>query len=187
MKKCIIILFTLVLFFSCQNQEPEISLSEVRSQVEEILLLPTVEMTYRDVIYFSEEETALFLSLSNRELLFSVNITVNAGFNLTHGVSLNRTESGIVIHLPEPEILSIDADEQSIHEYFSFQRGRQIELSDYYRPIAIGKTEIENDAVSRGILETAQANGERVIREIFTPLNMGELEFSYFEEQEVTP
>ncbi len=148
---------------------------EIETRIRDILALPTYEHVYRDVVYASQE-TRLFNRIMLREnrTLFSVEIIVQAGLDLSRGFDLEIPESGTaVVSLPGAEILKIDADERTIHQYFSKERGGDIERLAYYDEIDAKKTFLREDAVSRGILTRADENARTLIRNL--------LEFAGFE------
>jgi len=133
-----------------------------------ILLLPAYEHVYRDIIYFNEEKTFMFFKLYDKELLFSVNIRVQAGINLEKGFSLdNDGTHSIRITLPEPEILLIDADETTIKELFITEWGKEINRLDYYSEIENKKEAVAADAVKRGILVKAAQNIDFMLTNLF--------------------
>ncbi len=133
-----------------------------------ILLLPAYEHIYRDIIYFNEEKSFMFFKLYEKELLFSVNIRVQAGVNLEKGFSLvNDGTDSIRITLPEPEILLVDADETSIKELFITEWGKNINRFDYYSEIESKKEAVAADAVKRGILINAAQNIKFMLTNLF--------------------
>ncbi|MFP4562802.1 MAG: DUF4230 domain-containing protein [Spirochaetia bacterium] len=148
---------------------------EMETRIRDILALPTYEHVYRDVVYASQE-TLLFNRVPLREArtLFSVEIVVQAGLDLSRGFDLEFPEAGTaVISLPGSEILEIDADERTIRQYFSTERGGDIDRLAYYDEIDAKKSFLREDAVSRGILTRADENARALIRNL--------LEFAGFE------
>lgn len=147
---------------------------EIETRIRDILALPTYEHVYRDVVYASQETRFLGFKTRENRTLFSVEIIVQAGLDLSRGFDLEIPESGTaVVSLPGAEILKIDADERTIHQYFSKERGGDIERLAYYDEIDAKKTFLREDAVSRGILTRADENARTLIRNL--------LEFAGFE------
>ena len=147
------------------EKRPEIS--DIKTHVRNILSLPTYEQVYRDIIYYGEEAKVLIFKVRDKKLLFSVNIRLQAGFDLSKGLKiepLNRHE--VTVRLPKAELLSVDADESSIHEYFAYERGGEISRLEYYEVINANKEDIRKDALERGILENAERNGKQVIENL---------------------
>ena len=84
--------------------------------MRDLLAIHTMEHVYRDVVYFGEEESFLFIPTVDRRVLFSVNIRVQAGIDLTDGIEVFRSEdndSEVFVRLPPAEILLVDADEST--------------------------------------------------------------------------
>jgi hypothetical protein len=127
--------------------------------------MPTFEHVYRDIIYLGEERKFLkIIPTMEKRLLFSINVHVQAGIDLTEGIEIIPGEKGeIEVHLPPAKILVIDADEASINQYFASAWGGEIERLDYYDEIGAAKEDIRQDALRRGILANAEANGQKLL------------------------
>lgn len=164
--RLLLLLLTAGIIVGC-NPLRDVSLSEVENQVRNLLELHTYEHIYRDVVYFGEERTFLFIRTMDRQLLFSVDIVVRAGLDLQEGVTITRDtddRSRVYVALPEPQILLIDADEQSIQEFLVREQGGRIGVLEFSEQLEAVKSRIETDAIERGILIKAQANAERIVR-----------------------
>ena len=57
----------------------------VEQQLTSLLELHTYEHIYRDVVYFGEEKSFLFVRTVDRQVLFAVDIRVRAGVDLQEG------------------------------------------------------------------------------------------------------
>ena len=137
--------------------------------MRELLELPTYEHLYREVVYVDEARSFLLIPTVDARVLFSVDVRVQAGIDLTEGFSLEvRTGGEIVVDLPEAKILLIDADETSIHQYFTRDRGGSISRLTYYDEIDRSKVSIAKDAVERGILTKARVNAEKLLERFLT-------------------
>ncbi|MCK5200824.1 MAG: DUF4230 domain-containing protein, partial [Spirochaetales bacterium] len=78
----------------------------IENQIRGILELPTIEYIYREVIYVGQEARFLGFKHIDKRLLFSIDLIISAGIDLTKGIEIrNITNGGIQIILPEPEIL----------------------------------------------------------------------------------
>ena len=161
-----IIALLIVLSGGCaQNAIP---VSSLEARVRRILELPTYEHIYRDVVYFDEERSYVVFK-TRKAVLFSVDISVQAGLDLTKGFEIKRRGfSRAIAVVPPAEILLIDADESSIQEYFVEERFDAISRLDYYDEIDRSKEKIREDAINRGILERAQERAYRLIRGVLT-------------------
>jgi hypothetical protein len=164
-----------------------VNLSSLESKVRDLLALSTYEYVYRDVIYLGEE--AWFIEIFktvDKRLLFSVDVIVRAGIDLQKGfsvVELPGKGQAIEITLPKAEILSVDADEGSIHQYFSKEMGGAISRLEYYEEIDRKKDDIRADAIQRGILSQAENNGKKIISRLFTAAGIGEITYRWIEEE----
>jgi hypothetical protein len=141
---------------------------EIETSVRNILELPTYEYIYRDIVYLNEKQTFLFFPLVRKTLLFSIDLRVQAGFDLSKGIDIQPFGiNGLRITLPPASILLIDADEESIHQYFLEEYGDEIGMLEYYDEIDKKKPGIIEDSVNRGILEEAEINGIRLLSGLF--------------------
>lgn len=168
----------LLLTTSCSKDKPVYPDSEIVQKIRHILTLPTHELIYRDIVYLDESKTFLLFKLADRRVLFSVNIRVQAGIDLEEGFRVRRiSPSGIKVTLPAAKILLIDAEENSIEQFFSKEMGGPVTLLSYYEEIERKKPEIEKDALSRGILTKAESNAQAVISSLLETLGFTEIYF----------
>lgn len=160
------ILATLILLGACARNT-SVDMSRVEDRIRDILALHTMEHVYRDVVYFGEQESFLFIRTVDRSVLFSVDIRVLAGIDLSEGVEVFRDaedDEAVYVRLPEARILFVDADEDSIEQYFVRERGGTIGWLEYGAQIERIKEKNAQDAIDRGILERAEANARAVLR-----------------------
>ncbi len=163
---CMLSLISIIL--SCKQYTP-VSKIVIENQIKGILELPTVEYVYRDVIYIGEEARFLGFKHLDKRVLFSIDLIISAGIDLSKGIEIrNITGGGIQLVIPEPEILLVDADESSIHQFFVKEWGGKVSRMDYYDEIVKSKQNIVNDAVSRDILIKAKKNTEEIVSRIFS-------------------
>lgn len=149
---------------------------QIGCRVSSVLELPTYEYVYRDVIYIADQASFLGIRHRDTQLLFAVDVRIQAGIDLQRGFSVQPDSSGNVnISLPAPEILIVDADESTIHQYFKKEFGGEINRLDYYDEIAAGKERIVKDALERGILDRAGQNAESLIHSVLTSVAPGEV------------
>lgn len=177
--KQIIAGFILTVLVSC-TQNITTSRPVIENQIRGILELPTIEYVYREVIYVGHEAKFLGFKHIDKRLLFSINLIISAGIDLTKGIEIrNITNGDIQIILPEPEILLIDADEASIHQFFVKEWGEKVSRLDYYDEIVKSKEEIASDAIERGILLKAKNNAEELILKIFSVYEIKKVDFRW--------
>lgn len=151
---------------------------EVESRIREILSLPTFEHVYRDVVYVGEETRFLGILTKDKKALFSIDVVVQAGIDLSEGLDVQFLDSdSAVVTLPRATILSIDADENTIHQYFVRERGGSLSTLQYYDEINRKKVLLEEDAIARGILYKAETNAVQLLRNFFDLAGYDDVEF----------
>lgn len=158
------LLLSAMLFPGCSPKENRISHQEVESRVKNLLQMPTFEHIYRDIIYYGKNERFWFIPTVNKEILFSIEVRVQAGIDFSNGLRIEPGSEGeLVIFLPPPEILVIDADESTIRQYYIREYGERVSRLEYYDVIDAQKESIRNDAVKRGILLRAEENAKQLL------------------------
>lgn len=156
-----------LVFLGCAAMDPEEPPLERR--VLSLLELHTVEYRYRDIVYFGDQEYLLGLFRTrDRQLLFAVDILVQAGVDLDKEIELFRDRDRpelLVVRIPAPEILLVDADEESIEQFFVRERGGSIAWDQVAEEMETVKDRVAADAVENGILTRAEENAVALIRE----------------------
>jgi hypothetical protein len=161
--KTLVLLVSLQLAAGCAV-EREREIEDISRQIRSILELPTFEHVYRDVVYIDRERSFLIFKTMDAEVLFAVNVRIQAGIDLRDGFAVHRTrKDGLTVALPPAKILLADADEESIEQYFLKEIGGGISRLDYYDEINLKKEALIRDAVERGILERAGENARLLI------------------------
>lgn len=147
------------------------SLVRKEQQLREVLSLHTAEYLYRDVIYVGEQTRVFGFHTRDQHLLFAIQLRVRAGVDLqspdfsiySEGIGRNRTT---FVTLPPATVFSVDADERTIHEYFSGGRGLPVTMLSYFEEIHAAKQMAQQDAEQRGILTLAEGNAHTIIRNL---------------------
>lgn len=174
----------------CGESPAPVNISRLEAEVKDILSMPAYEYIYRDVIYLGEERSFIVFKTVDKQLLFSVDVAVLAGLNLERGYSVTseegaaRGERTVTVTLPGAEIFSVDADEQSIHQYFAKEMGASISRLEYYDEIEKKKDDIRRDALKRGILSQAEKNTEKMITRIFSAAGVERLQIQWMRDAE---
>lgn len=179
MKKFLPVFIFTLMTASCIESGNPVSTSVIENQIRSILEVPVSEYIYREILYIGEEARFLGIKHLDKRLLFSVNMVTRAGFDLSKGLEVHKTLSGIQIILPEPEILEVDADEDSIHQFFVKEWGGKISRLDYYDELNKRKDGIRKDAVKRGILLKARENFEKTVSRLLHSLGISSVDFKY--------
>ncbi len=166
-----------MLLASCSGER--ISITEIGQRVESILELPTYEQVYRDIVYVDDQKTILFfIKPTPASVLFSIDIRIRAGIDLAEGYEVKRhNDDSVTVTLPEARILLIDADEETIREYFVREKGGNVTRLDYYDEIDRIKSTIAEDAIEREILVKARQNAESLVRSVLTAVGIREVQF----------
>ncbi len=174
----IISLFFIVTAIGCSNNQFR-ELDVVQRQIRSVLELPSYEHVYHEVIYLGEESSFLGIKTRDKRLLFSLDMHVLAGIDLDKGIKLIPGKKGsLEVTLPPPAVLLIDADEESIHQYFILERGSAVTQTDFYREIEASKASIMEDALQRGILQKARENARDMVRSILQGAGFSDIRFA---------
>ena len=156
------------------------SAEALEQRIQSILELPTYEQVYRDIVYVKRERTILGIRTARAEVLFSIDIRVQAGIDLGEGVTVTRDPDGrgVIVGLPNAKIFVVDADESTINEYFVNDRRETIDRLDYYDEIDAMKETIRSDAINREILAKAELNAQNLIVGLLTAAGFEEVRFA---------
>ncbi len=187
MIKCkFLIPIILLLLTGCARQE-KTDVVRLETKVRDLLELHTYEHIYRDIVYYGEKRSFLFIKTVDKNILFSIDVSVRAGIDFKEGFQLLREEKNsnvIYVSLPPAKVLLTDADEESIHQYFATESGSEIGLKEISAQLNEIKAEIEKDAVERGILIKAEENAKRVIGNFLELAGFTKIHFIPFKPQE---
>ena len=118
----------------------------------------------------------------DRQFLFRVDFRVSAGVDLSRGYRLEPVPGrpGVyLIELPQPEILLVDALEDTIHQYVNQTFGGQLRITELGDLLTLARESIIQDSIDRGILHRARTEAEVLIRSLFHSLEIGEVEFRW--------
>jgi hypothetical protein len=161
----------LVLFITLEIRDRKIEKAGLR--IRNLEELVTARQIYRNVIYSEVKENLIV----DKRSLFTINYIVTAGVDLSGGLSLKAESGQVVVSYPSPGILSIDADESSIDEYFALERFGKIRQSDYLDIVFDEKERIRKEALDSELLQRADKNLQRLIRGILEEQGISEIRF----------
>lgn len=161
----------LILFISLEIRDRKIE--EAGLRIRNLEELVTARQIYRNVIYSEVKENFIV----DKRSLFTINYIVTAGVDLSGGISLNVKSAHVVVSYPPPRILSIDADESSIDEYFTLERFGKIRQSDYLDSVFDEKDRIRKEALDSGLLQRADKNFQRLIIGILEGMGINKIRF----------
>lgn len=160
---------------------PPVRDASLEARITNVLELATYEQRYREIIYYGEEQRVLFFRTSDKEVLFGIDVLVRAGLDLSHGVEVFRDRTNrdrLLVRIPEPEILSIDARETSIEQYFVSERRGEIGMLEMADRIADTKDEVRSRALESGLLARAESNAREVVDNLFGMLGFSDVQVS---------
>ncbi len=153
----VLIIMTTALFLTLNFRDKK--LERYSDRIKNLEELVTARQIYRNVIYTEIKENFIV----DKRSLFTINYNVTAGVDFSRGFSIDTKNGTVRITYSYPQILSIDADESSIEQYFALQRFGKLKQSDYLNIIFDEKTRIKEEALNAGILERADINLQRLI------------------------
>jgi hypothetical protein len=134
----------------------------IEDRVQRMEQLVTARQTYREVIYTEKK-----LLLADKRVLFSLIFNVEAGVRLENCRVVKQPGGGVIVYLPPVEILSIDADESSIKQYFVKEQLTPVRFSDFSTVVNEEKEQILIEARASGLENRAEANAVNGITAIF--------------------
>jgi len=156
------------------------STEELSQRMRTILELPSVEYRYKEIVYVGVEKSFLFIPTSSKEVLFSVEIRIQAGIDLQQPFSVKRdirNPRKIHLALPPPRILLLDVDEGTIRQYFLVEQGSRLHRMDYSKELESAKQRVLQDAYKRGILRDAEGQAKALIERILMAAGVEEVEW----------
>lgn len=140
---------------------------KLRAKLEEISNLTTGVEKYREVIYSKTTGDIFWIPIKNKEILFSIDYKLQTGIDLTKGYKIFFHRDYTEIRLPHSDVLSIDADDLSIKEYFVKERFSSISRDDYFSIINETKKQlVHNESITK-ILEESDRKAKNTIESLF--------------------
>lgn len=157
---------------------------EVRAQIERIGTLRTGEYLYRDVVFFDGPDRPLGIRVT--ELLFSVELVVSTGIDLTTGVQVSKAGADtLAVTVPAARIVRVDADEQTIEQLFVRERWASIDFTQVGNELERAKERVAVDAVERGALRRAESRARQIIDALARSRGYAGADVSFVATQEV--
>jgi hypothetical protein len=174
------LLFVFLLIACTPGMDP----SEVQHRIQSLFELPTVEMVFRDVIYHkSHQQVFGVVNYDFRETLFRVSIRIQAGFDLSSPkFAVVRDQQRVTIKLPPPTILLVDADDESLYEYFA--RDNSIGWQNLQNAKKKQLEQAQIRAVQLGILNEAKRNARLRLAELMNTLSIQDWDLEIAENKE---
>lgn len=170
----------------------EVDVSLIKSEIQDIGELATVEYLYTDAGKF-EDPAKLFgkevpFSFTTKSFIAKWDGTIKAGVKVDEiTVEVNDANKEILVSIPKAEILSHEIEDDSI-ETLDEKDGlfNPVKVEDVREFDAISKDAMEQRAIENGLLEKAQENAENIIEKLINTDVVKELEYTItFKESEV--
>lgn len=181
----IVILATISVTFFVTNKfhEQELySASGVLEQVKDISELNTVEMYFNEIIDFKNAK--LFnnfqIPFTEKSFIFTVKSKVKAGVDLSSIDEGDIAISGksLLIQLPNPTITS---KEILSYKVYDEKNGlfNEVTTEDTLKALELFEKDMEEQALSSGIIEKSKENTEHIIRNLFLSYGFESIEFEW--------
>jgi len=181
----IVILATISVTFFVTNKfhEQELySASGVLEQVKDISELNTVEMYFNEIIDFKNAK--LFnnfqIPFTEKSFIFTVKSKVKAGVDLSSIDEGDIAISGksLLIQLPNPTITS---KEILSYKVYDEKNGlfNEVTTEDTLKALELFEKDMEEQALSSGIIEKSKENTEHIIRNLFLSYGFESIEIEW--------
>ncbi|WP_347451619.1 DUF4230 domain-containing protein [Acetoanaerobium noterae] len=181
----IVILATISVTFFVTNKfhEQELySASGVLEQVKDISELNTVEMYFNEIIDFKNAK--LFnnfqIPFTEKSFIFTVKSKVKAGVDLSSIDEGDIAISGksLLIQLPNPTITS---KEILSYKVYDEKNGlfNEVTTEDTLKALELFEKDMEEQALSSGIIEKSKENTEHIIRNLFLSYGFESIELEW--------
>lgn len=144
-------------------------------RVQDLATLATAEAHIKTVIHQEDNKNFLNINLpgTKRELLLVVPATVIAGVDLegitSKDMVINEETKEINITLPHAKLIqqpSLQMDKIQVLDNSGLFRA-DIKMNEGFEKAAEAQKQIQQEAISAGLLETAEKNAEKVLKEFF--------------------
>ena len=154
--------------------ETEIAAETIEEGLNDIGQLVTEEYYFTEVVRYSSIKKLfnIELGITASSFLASYDGVVTAGLDFT-GIRIQKDEVNkvILVTLPKAQILNVDIDPDSFELYSEKEGlGNPISMEDYSASLAELENSAREKAVKLGVLERAEENARRIIRNFITGL-----------------
>ena len=181
----IVILATISVTFFVTNkfhEQEHYSASGVLEQVKDISELNTVEMYFNEIIDFKNAK--LFnnfqIPFTEKSFIFTVKSKVKAGVDLSSIDEGDIAISGksLLIQLPNPTITS---KEILSYKVYDEKNGlfNEVTTEDTLKALELFEKDMEEQALSSGIIEKSKENTEHIIRNLFLSYGFESIEIEW--------
>ncbi len=148
--------------------EKEVTVEEIRSGLNDMGFLLTEEYFFTDVVRFSSIKKlfSIELGITESSYLASYDGVVSAGVDFGSILVRRDEQQGILtIELPAAQIHSVDIDPQSFQLYSEKTGlGNPVSAADFNSSLVELEMSVREKALERGLLEHADENARRIVR-----------------------
>lgn len=153
-----------------RKDETMVSSEMVEESLKEAKELTTLKYHYKNIASYenSQEFYGFKIPFTNKRFLYTYEGTINAGVDLDQAeVNVNNDDKLITVSLPESKILSHEIDEDSVMMFDEKESVfNQLKLEDYSTFRAEEKSNVESQAIEKGLLEQAKDETKEAIEDI---------------------
>ncbi len=165
--------------------EKEIGVEEIRSGLNDMGVLLTAEYDFTQVISYSSIKKlfSIELGITESSYLASYDGVVRAGVDFEK-IRLERDDERrvVTVKMPAAEILGVDIDPESFQLYSEKTGlGNPVSAADFNSSLVELEAKAREKALQRGVLERADENARRIVRNFIAGLVDAELYMIRFE------
>ena len=148
--------------------EKEVTVEEIAAGLNDMGVLLTEEYCFTDVVRFSSIKKffSIELGITESSFLASYDGVVTAGVDFA-AVRVERDEAQklIIVTLPAAQIMNVDIDTESFQLYSEKTGlGNPVSAADFNSSLVELEQAARDKALARGILDRADENARRIIR-----------------------
>ncbi len=154
--------------------EKEVTLEEISFGLNDMGVLLTQEYCFTDVVRFSSIKKlfSIELGITESSYLASYDGVVSAGVDFgSIRLTRDETKGVLAVALPASQILSIDIDPKSFRLYSEKTGlGNPVSAADFNSSLVELEESAREKALERGILERADDNAQKIVRNFISGL-----------------
>ena len=162
------------------NKEERVD--NLRASIEDIGDLVTVEYNYTDVLTYKDNLTLMDMNIpfTDKKYIIKYNGYIKAGVDLSKSLVKEIGETNVELDVPAAAITDSVLDEKSMvildqkNNIFN-----PLDLGDYQKTLKKELNARELKAKKDGILERAQKNADKILRNLLTGLGFTDIKINY--------
>lgn len=148
--------------FSSSSQTQSLDFKDIGELATQEADVVQVEQVDKDAL---KEKTGIDIPFVGTNIVYSYNVAVKAGFDFTKiTVDKDDTNKTILVHMPDPAVLSVDVDTASFKSYTDYESiFNQLSQEEQNEMLGQLQTDAQTTAENNGLLDKAKENGELLI------------------------